>query len=485
VALRYGGGAFAFWRTQRQSAVATSLCLIWFFNFGHLQRGLELATGAGLGTAATGVLLLGTAGVGILVGRMFLVPASRARRIEPALNAVALALLALPVAIIAADSVSEPYAPAVREDLMDEVAVVDPAGATPDIYYIVLDAYGASPVLQRIYDLDNRPFIEGLRERGFYVAESSHANYSQTGLSLASSLNYRYLDELTHTPGRDSQDRRVLTGLLTRPRLLRELERRRYTSYAFRTGYRLAHLRGVDHFLSADQAPSEFHETILALTPLPYLMALLQTQSRHDRYRAQVLFTLDRLGDLAARPGPKFVFAHVISPHPPFVFDADGEPTGNDRPLNFFDGSHYLATASQSDYIDRYRAQAAFIGDRVLRAIDEILSASTRDPVIVLQADHGPGAFLDQESLEGTDLDERLSILNAYRLPEGGDRALYPGITPVNSFRLILHHYFGVANELVGDRSHFSTDTRPFDFHDVTARLRAPEKGTPDATPPQ
>ncbi len=62
----------------------------------------------------------------------------------------------------------------------------------PDIYYIILDGYGRSDVLQRYYDFDNAEFLEGLRHRGFYVADKSSTNYPYTAHSLSSSLNMRY-----------------------------------------------------------------------------------------------------------------------------------------------------------------------------------------------------------------------------------------------------------------------------------------------------
>jgi hypothetical protein len=55
-----------------------------------------------------------------------------------------------------------------------------------------------------------------------------------------------------------------------------------------------------------------------------------------------------------------------------------------------------------------------------------------------LQSDHGfrklPGS-VDQYA-------EAHTILNAALLPEDGDKELFKGITPVNSFRVVLNHYF-------------------------------------------
>ena len=66
----------------------------------------------------------------------------------------------------------------------------------PDIYYIILDDYARADVLENLFHYDNSPFLNALRAKGFYVADRSHSNYSQTMLSLASSLNSMYLEDL-------------------------------------------------------------------------------------------------------------------------------------------------------------------------------------------------------------------------------------------------------------------------------------------------
>ena len=66
----------------------------------------------------------------------------------------------------------------------------------PDIYYIILDAYARADVMQDFYGYDNSHFVEQLTDLGFYVAPCSQSNYAWTGLSLTSSLNMNYLQEL-------------------------------------------------------------------------------------------------------------------------------------------------------------------------------------------------------------------------------------------------------------------------------------------------
>ena len=106
-----------------------------------------------------------------------------------------------------------------------------------------------------------------------------------------------------------------------------------------------------------------------------------------------------------------------------------------------------------------------------MAALDSILAKSPRPPVIILQADHGPGLRLDWYDMGKTNLKERLSILSAYYLPDGADTMLYQSITPVNTFRVIFNHYHGAQFELLDDRSYFSSYYRPYQLTDVTAEL--------------
>jgi len=107
--------------------------------------------------------------------------------------------------------------------------------------------------------------------------------------------------------------------------------------------------------------------------------------------------------------------------------------------------------------------------DRMLEEIiDAILNRSSQPPIIILQGDHGPGGFLNWFSPQRTCLCERTSILNAYYLPSGVSKDLYPTISPVNSFRVILNSYFGTHLDLLPDRTFFTSHRLIRQIIDIT-----------------
>jgi len=135
----------------------------------------------------------------------------------------------------------------------DEFAPIQPlsipAGETPpDIYYIILDSYARSDLLAQKFDYDNSQFLENLRQMGFYVADCAQSNYNRTDISLASSLNLDYLQNLSADYRPPSQSRRTLWASINNSAVRYMLEEAGYTSVAFATGFAWSEVDGSDIF---------------------------------------------------------------------------------------------------------------------------------------------------------------------------------------------------------------------------------------------
>ena len=180
----------------------------------------------------------------------------------------------------------------------------------------------------------------------------------------------------------------------------------------------------------------------------------------------RVLYKFDKLAEIPQIEEPTFVFAHMLIPHPPYVFNKDG---------SFTTVEIAGERSTKVQYIDQLIATNNMIG--VL--IDELLSSSEVPPIIILQADEGPKPARFQADLAGfkweeateAEWREKYGILNAYYLPNVNQDVLYPSITPVNSFRLIFNLYFDTDFELLPDNSYMSyIFSSPYDFFDVTEK---------------
>jgi hypothetical protein len=350
--------------------------------------------------------------------------------------------------------------------------------ARPNVFYIVLDAYGRSDVLRELYGYDNGAFLDDLTRKGFRVAARSRANYPQTSLSLASALNMTYLDDVAQAVGVDATDRRPLIRLIDDSRLVRVLRAAGYRFVSFDSGVAIADLRGPDVILPVPWAVSELEHLLLSTSAFPYWWRLLQQlpgggalPDQFDAHRAGIRDVLDALPAQAASADPVFVFAHLLCPHPPFVFEEDGARPGAIPmdPYGFFNDGVY--SRPRAEYVDGYRKQVAFVTREIAAAIDGILARSASPPIIVVQGDHGPGSMWNPIDARRTNVPERFSILNAYHFPRRDYEDVSDGVTPVNSFRIVLNRYFGTALPLLEDRSYFAAWNAPYRFVDVTGAL--------------
>ena len=324
----------------------------------------------------------------------------------------------------------------------------------PDIYYIVLDAYGRSDILQKFYGVDNQPLLEYLRGKGFYVVDRAYTNYIQTVFSIPSALNFQFINP----PPKGIEGTDYFTGLISDNRIMRLLKQCGYQTVAFETGFYFTNHPDVDTYLSTNSKLNEFEGVLLADSPVENLVeGLNSTVSEDDyqRHRERVRYTFSELANLPKIPGPKIVFAHIVSPHPPFVFTTNGDPVEPPRTYSMNDGSDYQGDLQE--YRAGYAGQVQFDNQMLEKAIDALLAESSQPPVIIVQGDHGPGSLLNWRSPSRTCLWERTGILNAYYLPEGGKNLLYPAITPVNSFRVVLNAYFGINLQMLPNRTYFTS----------------------------
>lgn len=359
----------------------------------------------------------------------------------------------------------------------DMISLVKPEDP-PNIYYIVLDAYPRADNLRELYGYDNSAFLEFLDSRGFFVAGRATSNYSRTILSLSSSLNFTYLDTLARSVGEETTNLKPLRSILEESRARRLLKELGYRFVAIRSGFQNTDLKKADIYLTPGQR-GEFEAALIRTTAaMPIYTWLLRVSDQvadveRENDRKRIKYFFDTLPQTVECDAPLFVFAHVIAPHPPFVFCSDGKPVDRGR---------YFAYSSANDLIRRDRItremykelfidQLTYVNGRVEELIDSLIAGSKVPPIIILRGDHGPGIYSHHSRLEFTYLADRMSILYAIRMPGPPATALYDSMTPINTFPIIFNEHFGGNLELLDDRNFYTTREYPYRFIEVTERI--------------
>lgn len=308
----------------------------------------------------------------------------------------------------------------------------------PDVYFILLDKYARSDALLSTFNYDNSAFITGLEDLGFWVADCSRSNYAFTVMSLASELNMAYIDELTDDPCL-----KTTSALIQNNMVHQAFEEIGYTTIAFDMGFSWGNMKASDHYYESypegietwnlDPFEILYLKSTLGImifegkSDLGHQMTLSDLEEKAERTR----LILDILPEIPKMPGPKFVHAHIISPHPPYVFNADGSlnPDAEDTPDS-----------------EGYPAQLAYLEPRILEGVAKIIAESKTPPIIIIEGDHAFGKKYVT------------SNLLALYLPGYDTSTLDGHMTLVNVFPLIFNAYFGTEIEYLPDISYTHTD---------------------------
>jgi hypothetical protein len=327
-----------------------------------------------------------------------------------------------------------------------------------------------------MFQYDNSEFIDFLKKEGFLVPSSGHSNYPATPLSMASTLNMDYVQSFVPVLDQTSH-RWLMAPFIDHSRLRALLEAQGYQTISLSTNWTITDNVTTDRYLHPFPVMlTDFEGFVMDFTPLQSVGPLISgfaSVPTPESHRRIVQYAFATLADLPRRPGPKFVFAHIISPHPPFVFDRDGRPLDSPHLFTFQDANEF--PGSLAEYRQRYVEQVQFVNLQLQKTIDAILSESATPPIIILQADHGSGLLTDLTSSENTCVRERFSTFAAYYLPDLSPDVIPPDISTVNLFRIILNEYFEAQLPLLEGKQYFYEDTQAYyNFEDVTGRLSEP-----------
>lgn len=458
--------AFIFRDSHRGARVASAFAFV-FFMFGAVYEAAAAWTPTTANEPAKWVVYAGWAGLLLASVGLAVVKWKDAMKVTTFLN-LASALMCL-FAIVGIVGSYQAFGREVAKVRAGSSGVTIKEGTyRPDVFYIVLDGFGRDDVLSQKYGVES-PLGGQLRQKGFVVAEKARANYVQTELSISSTLNMAYLQDLVDPNLEAGEARLVLDRLIADSEVSRTFKAAGYTTVAVTTGFPALHFSNFDVWIRNRLTRSLFVDALLDRTPL--LRSEQAVSSQFDGHREHVLGGFDALNQLAKRgPVPRFIVVHILSPHPPFVFGKNGESKRPRGGYALSDGSHFVPViGSAEEYRKGYSDQSQYIAGLVVDAIDQIIASNSGSPVIIVQGDHGPKAALDQESIDRTDLEEALPILSAYYGPSDLWDGVSPTTTPVNTFRFLLKRLFAAEIEPVEDRSYYSSWSKPLEFFEAGA----------------
>ena len=315
------------------------------------------------------------------------------------------------------------------------VPVTEASGAQPDIYYLIFDEFsGFAAMRQYFHTKEVEGFKAFLEENDFVVFENSFASSNHTVHQMAVRMNY---EEYEYVQG----GAQVWHDALTNSRGFALLESKGYTTVVFEEismlhpnlpDFKADYLFHYNYSTEEDMGIlfDEYGMLVADNTMLYAFDEMYKVENPGDKAHKNFLDSMqERLPNLSGIPSPKFVYAHFMIPHQPFLFDRNGGLVDSSfyRNWNYYEG-HYIYTMK---YIEKL--------------ITKILANADPEnpPLIILQSDHGARIRANNLELSNYPQDMLRNIMFAVRLPGFDTSTLTQDENPINTLPIIFNHVFG------------------------------------------
>jgi hypothetical protein len=430
--LVFGGLSILFFfllRSWRKTAVFILLVMCFHFFFGNILNSLKFLFGESFITKYTFILPLSAL---FFVGAIIYLRRTKRefRRLTLYSNVLLVVLIVLDVFLLTI-KIDNPARPA--SSSIENIFNCKECDK-PDIYFIVADEYAGKKELTDIFHFDNSAFEDSLKQRGFFINDSSRSNYNYTAHSMASILSMNYLRNIEGR-NKSKKDRNICHQMINKNQTIDLLKLQGYS------------IKNLSVFMFNNELPPAYSPMILNGKDL------LASQTFISRFDHDIRFNLvskyrikpemRRFGNMqlnsinylfnetqseASKKNnqPKFVYTHLMMPHYPYLLDKNGS---NTAPEMVLEGSQQ----NQKGYIEYVQ----YSNKRFLSLIDFILKNSSKPPVIVFMGDHGFRHFITSVPSEYYFMN-----FNAVYLPSKNYNLFYKGASGVNQFRILFNSIF-------------------------------------------
>jgi hypothetical protein len=328
-----------------------------------------------------------------------------------------------------------------------------PDSAKPDIFFLVFDAMPSSKALKTAWNFDNTALDTAMARKDFYVAADARSNYNLTVLSVSSTLNMDYIPE-----------EKLFSGSEVKMyfRSANSLMHNSLTEILTQQGYQIFQYQPVS-FVNKDWEFGRYFSNMLTMNffyrtfpgrvyrdlgwnifriNLPFIQNYYRHtyEKRNTEIKQSLDGTINNIKNTCTNSGqPKFIYAHFMLPHDPYVFNQGGELLQQIFPV---------ADTKESD-TSGYKAQTLYANKLITGLAEYILQHNKRKTVIVVEGDHGYKYFSGKEL--------PLIYRNFYALygSSKGTTVSDSSISPVNTFRVILNTYFNTGLPILENKTYY------------------------------
>lgn len=325
-----------------------------------------------------------------------------------------------------------------------------PDSLKPDIYFLVFDAMASSKSIDHLIGKNNYQLDSFLKQKQFYVASNTKANYNFTIHSLSTTLNMDYLPPWIAPVMNDPKAYFWGSASILNNSLFSILRKEGYAIHNYQQisfdnkdwpGNSFFYNIRRFHF-SFKTLPGRIYRDIFWNYNRINIAAVKKIQfeiiDERNAQKKQYFDTTVALLKETCKPGQqKFVYGHFMIPHDQYTFDSAG---------NVKTAAKTVVHTEEEDAIG-YFGQVLFAGKVIKDLVNYIQLNNKKNTIIIVAGDHGLKSSAALEN--GYTFNNLMSLY----FPDKDYSMLYDSVSPVNIFRIALNKHFNAGLPLHKDSS--------------------------------
>jgi hypothetical protein len=298
----------------------------------------------------------------------------------------------------------------------------------PNIYFILIDGYTNAKSLKKVWNYDNQPFLDSMKNHAYHNIKNAKSNYYFTKRSLAGILNGQYLSEYFK-----EKHLEFCSQAINNSSLGQFLEQNGYqttTISPFMFNRKVDNLYSNHWTLEISIDFKHLYLYYIDKTVFKSILKLLLNDRNHivaiERHKNMSLRALKEFKaaiKMSAKK-PKLVYLHLFITHNPFIFTEKGELR-----------TDFSTENSIEKYKKLYLDQIKYLNIVLLDLVKTIKKDSNRPAIVLLTGDHGARFWTGKEGLE-----ESYSTTTLFSFPNKKYETLYDSMSSVNLFRAVINN---------------------------------------------
>ena len=311
----------------------------------------------------------------------------------------------------------------------------------PDIHCILVDEYSGFEAMRLFHKYDNSDFNNKLINLGFFVAKTPSSNYNSTWISCSSLLEMNYVDSNKLLTFKGNKMYLYGESIVYNNNIFNFFKNSGYTTinnsfFNIKADHSNKNIIiNIDKELLKENTFYEYSKkSFLNHIPFNNIQIILGTKmGAHFSYNQSVInqfyYDLNRVYN-----NPKFVYTHLLMPHPPYLLSAKG--VRNFREL------YQITHEKQSDFYVEYVKKT---NEQIVKMVNSILNKN-KNSIIIITSDHG--------DRWGVDRTINLDFNNFFAIykPDQNYTGFTDSINSVNIFRTLLNNQFGQTLPILESR---------------------------------